>query len=33
MPETGKVLDFLAATENISVTNILLILNPNHSSY
>jgi len=29
----GKVLDFLAITENFSVTNILLVLNPKHSSY
>jgi len=28
-----KVLDFLATAENISVLNILLILNPKHSSY
>jgi len=28
-----KVLDFIAITENISVINILLILNPKHSSY
>jgi len=28
-----KVLDFLSTTENISVINILLILNPKHSSY
>jgi len=28
-----KVLDFLATTKNISVINILLVLNPNHSSY
>jgi len=28
-----EVLDFLAATENISVIYILLILNPKHSSY
>ena len=28
-----KVLDFLATTENISVTNILLSLNPKHSTY
>jgi len=29
----GKVLDFLATTKNISVINVLLILNPKHSSY
>jgi len=28
-----KVLDFLAITENITVINILLILNPKHRSY
>jgi len=28
-----KVLDFLATTENISVTNILLVVNPKHNSY
>jgi len=28
-----KVLDFLATTENISVINTLLLLNPKHSSY
>jgi len=28
-----KVLDFLTTTGNISVINILLILNPKHSSY
>jgi len=28
-----KVLDFLATTENISVINILLVLNPKHCSY
>jgi len=28
-----KVLDFIAATENISVVNILLTPNPKHSSY
>jgi len=28
-----KVLDFLATTENVSVINILLVLNPKHSSY
>jgi len=28
-----KVFDFTATTENTSVTNILLILNPKHSSY
>jgi len=26
-----KVLDFIATTENLSVTNILLVLNPKHS--
>jgi len=31
--ETGKVLDFSATTENISVINILLVLKPKHSSY
>jgi len=29
----GKVLDFLATTKNISVINILLLLNLKHSSY
>jgi len=29
----GKVLDFIATAENISIINILLLLNPNHSSY
>jgi len=28
-----KVLDFTATTENISVINTLLLLNPKHSSY
>jgi len=28
-----KVLDFIATAENISVSNILLALNPKHSSY
>jgi len=28
-----KVLDFIATTENISVINILLMLNPKHCSY
>jgi len=28
-----KVLDFTGTTENISVINILLVLNPKHSSY
>jgi len=28
-----KVLDFIATAENISVISILLVLNPNHSSY
>jgi len=28
-----KVLDFLATTKTISVINILLVLNPKHSSY
>jgi len=28
-----KVLDFIATIENISVINILLILNPKHNSY
>jgi len=28
-----KVLDFIATTENISVINILLALNPKHCSY
>jgi len=28
-----KVLDSIATTENISVINILLVLNPKHSSY
>jgi len=30
--KVGKVPDFLATTENISVINILPILNPKHSS-
>jgi len=30
--EVEKVLDFLATTKNISVINILLVLNPKHSS-
>jgi len=29
----GKILDFLAATEHFSVTNIRLTLNPKHNSY
>jgi len=28
-----KVLDFIATAEDISVINILLVLNPKHSSY
>jgi len=28
-----KVLDFIATAENINVINILLVLNPKHSSY
>jgi len=28
-----KVLDFLATAENITITNILLLLNLKHSSY
>jgi len=28
-----KILDFLATTETISVINIILVLNPKHSSY
>jgi len=28
-----KVLDFVATAENISVINILLVLNPKHSRY
>jgi len=28
-----EVLDFIATTENVSVINILLILNQKHSSY
>jgi len=28
-----KVLDVIATTENISVINVLLVLNPKHSSY
>jgi len=28
-----RVLDFLPTTKNITVINILLILNPKHSSY
>jgi len=31
--ELGKVLDFTATAENISVINILLILNAKHRSY
>jgi len=27
------VIDFIAVTKNISVANILLVLNPKHSSY
>jgi len=33
MKKQKKVLDIIATTENISVINILLILNPKHSSY
>jgi len=36
LAEIGKLeedLDFLAATKNISVINILLVLNSKHSSY
>jgi len=29
----GKVHDFVATTESLSVINILLVLNPKHSSY
>jgi len=28
-----KVLHFIATTENVSVINILLVLNPKHNSY
>jgi len=28
-----KALDFTATTENVSATNILLVLNPNHGTY
>jgi len=28
-----KILDFIATIEKISVINILLVLNPKHSSY
>jgi len=28
-----KVFDFITTTENISVTNAFLVLNPKHSSY
>jgi len=31
--ELEEVLDFIATTENVSVTNILLIVNPKHSIY
>jgi len=33
MADWKKVLDFIATAEDISVINILLILNPKHSSY
>jgi len=28
-----KILDFIAAAENISVSNLLPVLNPKHSGY
>jgi len=28
-----KIIDFIATTKNISVINMLLVLNPKHSSY
>jgi len=28
-----KVLEFIATTKNVNVINIMLLLNPNHSSY
>jgi len=31
--ELEEVLDFIATTKNISVINVLLVLNPKHSSY
>ena len=31
--ELEFVLDFIATTENVSVTNIVLIVNPKHSIY
>jgi len=33
MRNWAKVLDFLATIKNISVINIILVLNPKHSSY
>jgi len=33
MEDWKKVLDFLVTAKNISVINILLILNPNHNRY
>jgi len=33
MRNQKKVLDFIATTKNITVINILLVLNPKHSSY
>jgi len=33
MGDWKKVLDFIATAENISVINILLVLNPKHISY
>jgi len=32
-PRLEEVPDFIVTTENISVINILLVLNPKHSSY
>jgi len=33
MGDWKRVLDFIAMTESISVINVLLVLNPKHSSY
>jgi len=33
MRNLKKVLAFIATAENVSVSNILLVLNPNHCSY
>jgi len=33
MGDWKKVLDFTATTENVSIINILLVLNPKHGSY